>query len=219
MSTKANPIKPEHVAKASTKNAPVSTKHCIELCRWLRYKNTSEAKKMLEEVIGLKRAVPYRKFVRDIGHRAGMSTGRFPQKASKEMLKLVKSVEANAQGKGLDISNLKIIRILANRAPTPFTGSRHRHGTKRTHIEMEVMERKSKSKDTKDKKEDHKNKQNNPNTTETKANLNEKPKNKPQSQDKVQEHKNLEPKTPENKAHQEKNKPSNTSPQVTSPQV
>ncbi len=213
MSTKANPIKPEHVAKASTKNAPVSTKHCIELCRWLRYKNTSEAKKMLEEVIALKRAVPYRKFVRDIGHRAGMSTGRFPQKASKEMLKLVKSVEANAQGKGLDISNLKIIKILANRAPTPFTGSRHRHGTKRSHIELEVMERKSKS-NLKDKKVDNKNNQTHPATTETKANLNKKPKPKPLSQDKAQEHKNPELKAPENKAHQEKNKLSNTSPQV-----
>ena len=206
MSTKAKTIKPEHVAKASTKNAPVSTKHCIELCRWLRYKNTSEAKKMLEEVIALKIAVPYRKFVRDIGHRAGMSTGRYPQKASKEMLKLVKSVEANAQGKGLDISNLKIIRILANRAPTPFTGSRHRHGTKRSHIELEVMERKSK--DAKDKKEDNKNNQTHPATTATKANLNEKPKNKPQSQDKAQEHK-----SPEHKP-QEKNKHSNTSSQV-----
>lgn len=214
MSTKVKTIKPEHVAKASTKNAPVSTKHCIELCRWLRYKNTSEAKKMLEEVIALKIAVPYRKFVRDIGHRAGMSTGRYPQKASKEMLKLVKSVEANAQGKGLDISNLKIIRILANRAPTPFTGSRHRHGTKRSHIEIEVMERKSKSKDTKDKKEDNKNNQTHPATSGTKANVSEKPKNKPQSQDKAQEHKNLgQPKNLEN-AHQEKNKHSNTSPQV-----
>jgi large subunit ribosomal protein L22 len=207
MSTKNKQIKPEHVAKASTKNAPVSTKHCIELCRWLRYKNTSEAKKMLEEVIGLKRAVPYRKFVRDIGHRAGMSTGRFPQKASKEMLKLVKSVEANAQGKGLDISNLKIIKILANRAPTPFTGSRHRHGTKRSHIEMEVMERRSKSKDVKEKKEDKKNNQSHPASTGIKANVNEKPKNKPQSQDKVQEHKVQH-------QHQEKTKAQHTSPQV-----
>ncbi len=216
MSTKDKQIKPEHVAKASTKNAPVSTKHCIELCRWLRYKNTSEAKKMLEEVIALKIAVPYRKFVRDIGHRAGMSTGRFPQKAAKEMLKLVKSVEANAQGKGLDISNLKIIKILANRAPTPFTGSRHRHGTKRTHIEMEVMERRSKNtKDVKNKdtKKDAKNIEetkvhqniNASKTNETKANLNEKPKNKPQSQDKVQEHK-----TPEHN-HQEKTKTQHTS--------
>lgn len=208
MSTKVNPIKPEHMAKASTKNAPVSTKHCIELCRWLRYKNTSEAKKMLEEVIALKIAVPYRKFVRDIGHRAGMSTGRFPQKASKEMLKLVKSVEANAQGKGLDISTLKIIKILANRAPTPFTGSRHRHGTKRTHIEMEVMERKSKSKETKDKKEDQSNKAPKKiidKVIDVKANLNEKPKPKPQSQDKTQENK-----------IQEKTKSSNAS---TSPQV
>jgi len=135
-----NQIKPEHVAHASSKNLPVSTKQSIEVARNLRYKNTGIAKKMLEEVIALKRAFSYHRFVRDIGHKAGMSTGRYPQKASKEFLHLIKNVEANAHAKGLNTANLKITKIIANKASAPQTGNRWHRGTKRTHLEIEVVE-------------------------------------------------------------------------------
>ena len=52
-----------HLAAAKALNLPVSTKHCIEICDSLRYKDVSYAKKFLEEVVDLKRAVPFRKFV------------------------------------------------------------------------------------------------------------------------------------------------------------
>ena len=42
--------------------------------------------------------------------------------------------------KGLDTANLKITKILANKASIPMTGGRHRRGTKRTHLELEVRE-------------------------------------------------------------------------------
>jgi large subunit ribosomal protein L22 len=129
-----------HLAKASTQSAPVSTKHCIEICSYLRYKKISEAKKFLEGVIAHKLAVPFKKFKRNVGHKPGMAAGRFPQKAAREVLRLVKGAEANAQFKGLNRENLKITKILANRAPAPFTGNRHHHSTKRTHLEIEVVE-------------------------------------------------------------------------------
>lgn len=130
----------EHRAFAKAMNLPISTKHSIEISRFLRYKNTHFAKRFLEEVMALKKAVPFNRFRRNIGHKAGMASGRYPQKAAKEFLRLVKSVEANAQIKGLNISNLKITKILANKASLPMTGSRHRRGTKRTHLEIEVKE-------------------------------------------------------------------------------
>ncbi|MFA6461617.1 MAG: 50S ribosomal protein L22 [Candidatus Woesearchaeota archaeon] len=145
--------KTEHVARASSQNIPISTKQSIEISRNLRYKNTGMAKKLLEEVIAMKRAFPYYRFVHDIGHRAGMSTGRYPQKASKEFLRLVKNVEANAHAKGLNTANLKITKIIANKASIPQTGNRWHRGTKRTHIEIEVVEmpalKKSESKEKK----------------------------------------------------------------------
>ncbi len=136
----------EHTAVARALNLPVSTKHCIEICRNLRYKNTSEAKKFLEEVVALKRAVPYKRFIHNIPHKKGMSSGRFPQKAAKEVIKLLSAVEANAQVKGLNTSELKITKLLANIASIPHSGGRQRTGTKRTHLEIEVKERKSQKK-------------------------------------------------------------------------
>jgi len=139
----------QHVACARAHNIPVSTKHTIEICTHLRYKSTKDAKAFLQKVIAKKAPVPFLRFKRNVGHKAGIAAGRFPVNAAKEMLALVKSVEANAQFKGLNVESLKITKILANRAPNPFTGNRHHHGTKRTHVEVEVMEAVAK----KDKKE------------------------------------------------------------------
>ena len=130
-----------HLAIAKALNLPVSTKHCIEICDSLRYKDVSYAKQFLEEVVALKRAVPFRKYVMNTGHKKGMSTGKFPAKAASEVLKLLKSVEANAHFKGLNTGSLKITKLIANQASIPFTGARHRTATKRTHIEVEVKER------------------------------------------------------------------------------
>ena len=133
-------VSKDHLANAKAKSLPVSTKHCIVISDNIRYKSTSEAKKILEGVSPLKKAIPFRRFNRDMGHKPGMASGRYPEKAAKEFIKLIKSVEANAQIKGLDVENLKIVKVISNKASTPMTGGRHRRGTKRTHIEIEVKE-------------------------------------------------------------------------------
>ena len=141
MAKNTNSTDSGHVAVARALNLQVSTKQCVEICRSLRYKDISYAKRFMEEVSLLKRAVPYKRSVMNIAHKAGMSSGRYPQKAAKEILRLLKSVEANAQAKGLDVSNLKITKILANRASIPLTGGRNGGATKRTHVEVEVREK------------------------------------------------------------------------------
>lgn len=139
----------EHMASAKGLNLSISTKQSVEISYHLRYRDTSFAKQFLEEVVKLKKAVPFRRFTRDIGHKPGISAGRFPQKAASEFLKLIKSVEANAQAKGLNTSNLKIIKLLANKASVPLTGGRNRRGTKRTHLEIQVKEGREKKTDRK----------------------------------------------------------------------
>ncbi len=141
-------ISEEHLARAKAKDVPVSTKHSIEICRYLRYKTTNLAKKILEDTISIKKPIPFKRFKRDIGHKPGMAAGRFPKKAAKEMLKLVKSAETNAQFKGLNTSSLKIIKILANKASVPVTGGRRNTSTKRTNLEIEVKEKREKKKET-----------------------------------------------------------------------
>ena len=152
--TKTENVGTAHVASARSTNLPISTKHSVEISHHLRYKTTSSAKEFLESVVEMKQAVPFRRDARDVGHRRGMSAGRYPVKAVKEFISLIKSVESNAQEKGLNTSSLKISKLIANKASSPMTGGRRRGASKRTHLQIEVIEgvtKKSPKKDTKKK--------------------------------------------------------------------
>ena len=152
--TKTENVGTAHVASARSTNLPISTKHSVEISYHLRYKTTSSAKEFLESVVEMKQAVPFRRYARDVGHRRGMSAGRYPVKAVKEFISLIKSVESNAQEKGLNTSSLKISKLIANKASSPMTGGRRRGASKRTHLQIEVIEgvtKKSPKKDTKKK--------------------------------------------------------------------
>ena len=129
-----------HVAKARSTSLPISTKHSIEISKYLRYKSVAWAIAELEAVVAMETAVPFTRFNKDMGHKAGMSAGRYPVKAASHFLRLVKSARANAEDLGLDAENLKISKIVANKASNPFTGRRMRGSSKRTHIEIEVKE-------------------------------------------------------------------------------
>ena len=153
MAKKEINVKDEHIAKASSLNLAISTKHSIEICNFLRYKPLSFAKAYLEDVAEMKKAIPFNRFNKDMGHKKGMSAGRYPVKAAKLFLVLLNSAEANAQFKGLNTSGLKITKILSNRASIPSTGGRSRTGTKRTSLEIEVKEVLTKKEDKKTKKD------------------------------------------------------------------
>ena len=68
----------EHAAVAKAMNLPVSTKHCIEMSTCLRNRDITFAKKFLNGVIKGEQAVAFLRFRRNVGHKAGMATGRFP---------------------------------------------------------------------------------------------------------------------------------------------
>ena len=63
-----------------------------------------------------KTAVPFRRFDFDLGHKKKIGPGRYPNKASREIIGLIENVEANAQFKGLNTSNLIITHISAHKA-------------------------------------------------------------------------------------------------------
>lgn len=141
----------ELMARASARDAPVSTKTAIEMCNFLRKRKLSQAKVLMQEVQDMKRAVPFKRFTDGVGHRAGkLASGRFPQKGSRIMLNLLESVEANAQLKGLNTNELSIIHICAHKAHTPVHYGRNSgRSYKRTHIEIVVQETPSKKEKTK----------------------------------------------------------------------
>ncbi len=121
---------------------PISTKHSVEICNLIRNKSVKRAKELLENTINMKQAIPYKRFKRDLAHRRGkMAEGRFPVKTSKEILSLIKSVEANAKNKNLDINNLIIKKAIANKAGNQFhSGRQRRIKMKKTHLTIMVEE-------------------------------------------------------------------------------
>ncbi|MBT4445741.1 50S ribosomal protein L22 [archaeon] len=129
-----------HVATAKMRSMPISTKDSVEISNFLRYLSCDKAKQILSRVITKDQAVPYKRAVKDLGHKKGMRSGRYPVKAATIFLQLVNSVMKNAEDVGLDSSSLKITHILANKASIPMTGGRLKGATKRTHIEIKVSE-------------------------------------------------------------------------------
>ena len=108
----------EKTARSQGHELHVSPRHCIEICRELRGKSLAEAKSYLEGITKIKTPVPFKRHNSGVGHRAGLSgwdAGRFPQKAARDILTVLKSAEANAEYKGLDTDRMQIVHSLARR--------------------------------------------------------------------------------------------------------
>jgi len=146
---------PELHVRAVGRSLPISTKVSVEICNFLRKRQLQNAKEILERVIKKDQAIPYKRFNMDVGHKPGkIASGRYPKKASTEILKIMKNVEANAQMKGFNTNNLEIIHLCAHRASRPWHhGRQRRQLMKRTHVEVVVAESAKKAKPTIEKKE------------------------------------------------------------------
>ena len=131
----------EGTAKAMLRDIGISTKVSIEISNYLRGKSTAKAKRLLELVLEKKHAIPFKRFTDGVGHKSGpLDAGRYPQKASKAFLDLIKLAEANASHKGL-ADELQIIHLLTHKASTPYHyGRQSRRKMKRSHIEIVIKE-------------------------------------------------------------------------------
>ena len=97
----------------------------------------------------MKRSVPFRRFKKKVGHRKdlqGFATGRYPVKAAKYILDVLKNVENNAEFKGLELDRCVIIHAAAypgrkvqNIFPRAFGRSSPKINTL-THVEIAVEE-------------------------------------------------------------------------------
>lgn len=98
---------------------------------------------ILNDVVNMKRPLVFKRFNMDLSHKPGMPAARYPVKASKMFLKLLDSVEANAENKGLSSDKLFISFAKADRAE-----KRKRFGRKgsvemkSTHVKIRVEEKK-----------------------------------------------------------------------------
>lgn len=135
----------ENIAKVHGKSMPISTKQAIEISNFIRGRKVDDAIKLLEHVVKKDVAVPFRRFSGDVGHKRKIGSGRYPEKASKEIIRLLSSLNANAQFKGLNTSNLVINKICANKASSTWHyGRKMRRKMKRSNIEIIAKEEKKK---------------------------------------------------------------------------
>ncbi|MDD5193830.1 MAG: 50S ribosomal protein L22 [Candidatus Nanoarchaeia archaeon] len=132
------------------RNLSVSLKHATAICNMIRGKEIDTAIKMLEEVEKMKRAVPMRG---EIPHRRGMMSGRYPVKAAKIYVSLLKSLKANAIANDLELEKFRIF-CMPNNASRPY----RRFGTgrfKRSHVLLKLIQitkNENKNKKSKEKK-------------------------------------------------------------------
>jgi ribosomal protein L22 len=116
-------------ATAKEDNARVSLKNSQILCKILKGKKVSKAKKLLEDLIESKRSLK----------------GKYYTKTSKKFLEILKTAEANAKHKDIDTEKLWIKNATANRGrafilPKSRYGMRGREA-KAASIEITVEER------------------------------------------------------------------------------
>lgn len=131
-----------HQAFAQGRNMPVSWKDCTEIGRFIKGDSVEKAERKLEKVIEKDLAVPYTKFDSDVGHRNGHGdSGRYPEKASKEILEVLRSAASNAEHEGLNPGALEVQNVITNKGQEMRTPGRHPGETKAAHVKIIVGER------------------------------------------------------------------------------
>ena len=144
--------KSRHV-RASLRDKSISHKHSREIALAIKGKSIEKAREFLEDVLSKKIAVPYRRYHNEVAHRSniqdGFCSGRYPNKATSEFLKLLDNLESNAEYKGMDLDRLKIISIVVHKAtklkrftPRAMGRASPKYDTL-VHVEMVAMERRS----------------------------------------------------------------------------
>jgi large subunit ribosomal protein L22 len=129
------------MARAMGRSLSISTKKSVEVSKWIKGKSVAKAKDMLQSVIALKNAVPYRRYNQELAHQTSVGSGGYPVKVCEAILALVEAAEANATNKGLNTSHLTITHVCAHLGSRPMRyGRKRRVQAKRTHVELVVQE-------------------------------------------------------------------------------
>ena len=118
-----DPSTVEKVAKSKVEGVRCHFKHACEVAGAIRGLPLAKAINYLERVLEFKAAIPFRIFTGGCGRhaqgkllKAPGSKVRWPQKATKYVLSLLRNAEANAEMKSLDMDRLVVKHVQANQA-------------------------------------------------------------------------------------------------------
>ena len=103
--------------RAALREKTISHKHAREIAVAIKGLSVEKARDYLINVTQLKRSIPFRRYKNQVGHKSdpGTMSGRYPQKAATEVLKLLDNLESNAEYKGMDLDRLKIINATVHK--------------------------------------------------------------------------------------------------------
>lgn len=104
-------------SRALGKELNISPKKAYEVCNAIRGMTVEKATQYLQDVIALKRPVPFRRYNDEVAHKKGrgFGPGRFPVKVASEIMKVLEDAKQNAEYKGWDSDNMRIKHIAASR--------------------------------------------------------------------------------------------------------
>ena len=111
-------LDPDKTVKCAGRELNISPKAATEVCRSIKGMRLNDAKAFLEEVIKMRRAVPFKRYKKEVPHRRMQDrwyAGRYPVKAAKTILRLLEELEANAEYKGFNVDELKLIHVASHR--------------------------------------------------------------------------------------------------------
>ena len=139
--------KTRHV-RASLREKTISHKHAREIAVSIKGMSIEKARNYLQAVVNLERAVPFRRYNNEVGHKSdtGVMSGRYPKKAATEFSRLLDNLESNAEYKGMDLDRLKIINATVHkgRKIERFTPRAQGRATPKidilTHVELVAQE-------------------------------------------------------------------------------
>lgn len=108
--------KTRHV-RAALREKTISHKHAREIAVAIKGLSIESARNYLQSVINLERAVPFRRYNNEVGHKSdtGVMAGRYPKKAATEFVRLLDNLESNAEYRGMDLDRLKIINATVHK--------------------------------------------------------------------------------------------------------
>lgn len=110
-------IKGEGFVRAQKYDINASYKDLGAVCDAIRYVKAEEAIGILDRVIEMERAIPYRRHNKHMGSRSelGGSKGGYPEKAAQEVKDTLVNAIANAGNQGLDGQTMYVIHASANK--------------------------------------------------------------------------------------------------------
>lgn len=135
---------PKTDVRASIRENTISHKHAREIGRTISGMSLERAQDYLNEVVNKARAVPFRRYKNQVGHRSdpGVMAGRYPVKAAGEILRLLANLESNAEFKGMDIDRIVLQNVtihkggLTKRFMPRAMGRATPRNDARTHVEV-----------------------------------------------------------------------------------